>query len=393
MNVISSHHPLFVPLMLSVSMFAGIIAPSSPGIAQVAPAPDSFPQSDCGRYRYAAMSTQRQGKHILTLGTSRWIVFDLDTRSAIASGPVDRPSSLAFEYGWSMDAAGGIAVVASLPGTMYTGLLLLDVPKGRLIADLGLDYYVSAGVAPDGGYAWRQSLEGIVTWSPTGKILSRWSGAEELSRHLFAAPGGELRSLSHSDNRKGPLRYEILDVAAGSTRIVTPPEGVVTGTAMGWFADGSHFMSRRADRVQFFRPDHVLVQEVALPTNAYPDGFGQYYYDRRGDQLAIFRVGGPTNADGSPIPVLSVPHIVSGFLAHSHGSLALQVRDRDTFFQLIDLRGKTLTATTIQLPSIPTAYTFSSDDAGDWSIVAGGEIFASVPGARDKFVKLGCRAP
>ena len=205
---------------------------------------------------------------------------------------------------------------------------------------------------------------------------------------------GELRLA-----RIASLRF--VDVATRTERAVE-----AAGPAE-WFADGSHFFVKSRD---IYTADNALVQRIATSTDhemwSLQGGYGKFYWAKgyRRPNQDFFRVGGALDADGWPVPVLSIPILDWGApprddrsahrtLVASRGSVAMFGVD-PSYFWLVDLRGEAPVATKIAVPEALASHTFASDPTGRWSVVAkSGRLYASAADSVDRVRALGCAEP
>lgn len=268
-----------------------------------------------------------------------WVLWDTVSGNQLASG----------SSGTLLGAA-GTAFLVRLP-TMAGEIRALS--DGHLMGTVQVNAIVE-GLASDGSYVWGHDGGLLSAWDLSGTLMHASAGP--VSGPTFAAPS-ELRVLSGQN-------VQYLNVTSGAQ---TVSSSAFTGSAYGWFADGSHFLTLALGQVhRIYTPDVVLAGTLNMQGGQL-GGYGDYFWNAP-NIYSFGSVGADPNA---PVPLATLSGgtwMLSGNLIAAVSSSELKLAHLDAVFS----------TETVPLPaswySTPSA--FAADTSGHWSAIgSGGSIY------------------
>lgn len=335
--------------------------------------------------------TRRAGNRVLSAGSERWILLDLETRREVASGPVGPFAAADGRNLFDLSASHAVIPISS------TTLELRRAQDGQVVATLSADASMArGGLSIDGSYAWAHASS-LMIWSLTGQVLAQHSDGSRPG-WVFAA-AGELRAIhqngsypSTGDERPLAFWREVVRID-GSAQL----QGTYGGTFRSWFDEGDRFITveQRSPTVHYvtpFPPEAYGSTVVTEPGFRVLGGFRSSIWGTTSDNqhLNVHALPAASGVQPLPPPVLSLDGpVATGAVRSERGSLALFGADASTF-SLVDLRGETPVVSEVQLPGAALPASFASDSRGDWALATSDTLYASGP---EGFFALGCRAP
>lgn len=347
--------------------------------------------SDCNYGQYATGFVSRAGNRVLSVGTSRWVLFDTVSRRVVASGP--RATGVPVSSGLAGNTAIVSGVVEREGVVEAQGLMLLDARDGRVITLMPIDGRVihRTGLALDGSYFWLASDRQITTWSADGRPLGSVTGTYQ-GAQIIATPEKLYVLNNPPDQQLTPLNGRVDNVSTNAALSEFNEQRL-------WSIDGRYYyhLVSGGERLGIFNPDHTLAQQVGpVPGARFSvDGAtGEYYWGSDGSgRIAFYRVHGSVGEDRRPVPLLSVGYLSTKIVPSRSAVLLVDAR-----LTVLDLRGDAPTQTVLQIPSsTPLGYDprpqFSADQDGRWVVMLRGLIYVGEPGSDRMDGPLGCRAP
>jgi hypothetical protein len=200
-------------------------------------------------------SLQRAGDRALsTDATGRWVLWDIASHQALASGELCAGCSAVLRGGTV--AAGGNA-----------GIEVRSAVTGSLGATIAVNA-PSMGLSSDGTYVWAATASSLRAWSPQGTMLLDVPRGYAAAR-VFAAPT-ELRVAA---GPAGASTIEVIQLSGGARSTVS-----FAGTFHSWFDDGERFLTAVGTVVRAYARTGAQLALAALPTVARLTGQGGYVW-------------------------------------------------------------------------------------------------------------------
>ena len=320
----------------------------------------------------------RVGNRVITQDKKRWVLWNVETRKAVASGPVH----VDFR---NVDLAGKVALTPSEDGR---GLEVRSADDGHVTGRVVLDD-PSTGtrmLASDGSYVSVGTGRSLRMFDLTGRVLFERRG--DYSRIAVYTTPTEFRVAQSASPS-----VETFNLAGERLHASSFP-----GFFSAWFVDGSHYTTSSSDGVRVFTAVGEFVRffpnRAALPSDRArvgTAGDGGLVWIQ--EAFELYRVHGRRIDDGS-------------FVDSFDGSLVDGANLSRVMFA--DPRTETIGELTIfeveaksrypRLRRVPAAdYVggrFSVDTAGNWASVGNrGEVYGSKTDASIPPLALGCGRP
>ena len=331
------------------------------------PAPDASP-TDLLDLELGHLSTvdylQRAGTRALTAAGRHWALWDLPTRTLIASG--DQSCPVAFHCSLPVAVlAGDVFLVRNRPllevRSVATGAILQTIDAG-----LSFFYVPQTGLASDGSYVWAAGQDGLRVWTTAGVLKVDLPGNFQAAR-VFAAPL-ELRLGT------GPVAGAVEIIGIADAARTTVP---ITGTFHTWFLDGERFLTVSGTTVRVYDRAGALLAAGNPATQENLTGQGDHVWTYRGstpgDPFAVYA------HDDLDTPVATFTFDVPSVLVPAGNTIAVLPRG-PAWFRLLTLGPSSSLGPPIAVPiEYLSAYT---GDASGWLIAGGhGAVFTGAGNA------------
>jgi hypothetical protein len=320
----------------------------------------------------------RVGNRVITQDKKRWVLWNLETRKAIASGPVH----VDFR---NVDLAGAVALTPSEDGR---DLEVRSADDGQVTARIAVGD-PSAGtrmLARDGSYVYVGTGRSLRVFDLTGRVLFQRTG--DYSRIATYATPTELRVA-----QTAAPSVETFNLAGERVHARS-----FAGFFGAWFVDGSHYTTSATDGVRVFSAAGELVRffphRVALAADRAriaTAGDGGFVWIQ--DPFEMFRVHSLRIDDGSIVDSFDGSFLDGANLSRvMFANPPTETVGELTIFE-VDGRSRFPDLRRVPAQSYP-AGEFSVDATGNWASVGyRGEVYVSKADAAIPPRALGCGSP